>query len=223
MYVLQSRGLYGEEEPRTRIEDMAADYIDALRVVQPQGPYLLAGHSMGGVIAFEMSQQLQQQGEQVALLALIDSWAPVYIPEQDDATLLVQFAHELGLPITRDELLQRHPDEQLSYVVEQAQLAHVLPPGVGIDQARRLLHIYKNNVRAIRSYAPQVNPCRITLFRSSEHLTETRNPATGWTSLTVQEMEIYDVPGNHFSMNREPHVRILAERLQNCINQTSTE
>jgi amino acid adenylation domain-containing protein len=223
VYGLQARGLYAEEEPHTRIEDMAADYIDALRVVQPQGPYLLAGHSMGGVIAFEMSQQLQHLGEEVALLALIDSWAPVYIPEQDDATLLVQFAHEHDLPISADELLQRLPDEQLTYLVEQAQLAHVLPPGVGIDHARRLLHVYKNNVRAIRSYLPQLNPCRITLFRSSEHLTETRDPASGWTSLTVREMEIYDVPGNHFSMNREPHVRILAERLQNRINQTSTE
>jgi amino acid adenylation domain-containing protein len=223
VYGLQARGLYGEDEPHTRIEDMAADYIEALRVVQPQGPYLLAGHSMGGVIAFEMSRQLQHLGEEVALLALMDSWAPVYIPEQDDATLLVQFAQEHALPIIADDLLQRPPDEQLTYLVEQAQLAHVLPPGVGIEQARRLLHVYKNNVRAIRSYLPQLNPCRITLFRSSEHLTETRDPASGWASLTVAEMEIYDVPGNHFSMNREPHVRILAERLQNCINQTSTE
>ncbi|HEU4507241.1 MAG TPA: amino acid adenylation domain-containing protein [Pyrinomonadaceae bacterium] len=223
VYGLQARGLYAEEEPHTRIEDMAAEYMEALRVVQPHGPYLLAGHSMGGVIAFEMSQQLQQQGEQVALLALIDSWAPVYIPEHDDATLLVQFARELGLSITRDELQQRQPDEQLTYVVEQAQLAHVLPPGVGLEQARRLLHVYKNNARAIRSYAPRLNPCLITLFRASEHLTKTRDPATGWTSLTVHELEIYDVPGNHFSMNREPHVRVLAERLQNCIHQTSTE
>ncbi len=202
---------------------MAADYIEALRVVQPQGPYLLAGHSMGGVIAFEMSQQLQQQGQEVALLALMDSWAPVHIPEQDDAMLLVQFAQEHGLRISADELLQRHPDEQLTYLVEQAHVARVLPPGVGIEQARRLLHIYKNNVRAIRSYLPQLNPCRITLFRASEHLTETRDPASGWSGLTVQEMKIYDVPGNHCSMNLEPHVRILAERLQNCINQTSTE
>jgi aspartate racemase len=222
-YGLQARGLHAGEEPHTRIEDMAADYIEALRVVQPQGPYLLAGHSMGGIIAFEMSQQLQQQGQEVALLALIDSWAPVHIPEADDAMLLAHFAQERGLPITVDEILQRHPDEQLTYLVEQAQMAHVLPPGVGIEQARRLLCLYKNNARAIRSYVPQLNQCRLTFFRASEHLTETRDPASGWSSLTVQEMEIYDVPGDHLNMIREPHVRILAERLQNYIDQTSRE
>jgi thioesterase domain-containing protein len=178
---------------------------------------------MGGVIAFEMSQQLQQQGQEVALLALMDSWAPVCIPEQDDAMLLVQFAQELGVPITTEEFLQVDPDDQLTYFVEQARLANALPPGVGIEQARRLLNVYKNNYRAIRSYSPQLNQCRITLFRASEHLTETHDPAPAWNNLTAQGMEIYDVPGNHLTMNREPHVRILAERLQNCIYQTSTE
>jgi thioesterase domain-containing protein/acyl carrier protein len=224
VYGLQARGLYADEEPHTRIEEMAADYIEALRAVQPQGPYLLAGHSMGGVIAFEMSQQLQTHGQEVALLALMDSWAPVYIPEHDDVMLLVQFAQELNLPVTTDDLSHRHPDEQLTYMVEQAQLAHALPPGVGIEQARRLLHLYKNNVRAIRSYVPQLNQCRITLFRSSEQLTGTSlDPASGWRSLTAQELEIHDVPGNHVTMNIEPHVKTLAERLQNCIDQITTE
>ncbi|HEX6046470.1 MAG TPA: amino acid adenylation domain-containing protein, partial [Pyrinomonadaceae bacterium] len=224
VYGFQSRGLYAEEQPHTRIEDMAAEYIKELRVVQPEGPYLLAGHSMGGVIAFEMSRQLQQQGQEIALLALMDSWAPVCLPEaRDDAALLVQFANELGLPITTEDLQQVHPDEQLSYFLEQARLAHAIPPGVGIEQARRILHVYKTNYRAILNYLPQLNPCRITLFRASERLTETHDPAPGWISLTVPEMQIYDVPGTHSSMTREPNVRILAERLQNCINQTSTE
>ncbi len=223
VYGLQARGLFTEEESGSRIEEMAADYVKALRVVQPNGPYLLGGHSVGGVIAFEMSQQLQKRGQEVALLALMDSWAPAHIPEQDDVMLLAQFAQELHLPISTDELLQRHPDEQLTYLLEQAQLAHALPPDLGIQQARRLFHVYKNNARAIRSYVPQLNQCRITLFRAAEQLTGTHDPASGWRSLTAQEMSIYDVPGNHFTMNREPHVRTLAERLQNCINQATTE
>ncbi|NJR75191.1 MAG: hypothetical protein HC773_19260 [Scytonema sp. CRU_2_7] len=72
-YGLQSLGLYGESQPYTRIEDMAAYYIEELRVVQPQGPYLLGGWSMGGIVAFEMATQLQKQGDKVALLALLDS------------------------------------------------------------------------------------------------------------------------------------------------------
>ncbi|HEX2524309.1 MAG TPA: amino acid adenylation domain-containing protein, partial [Terriglobia bacterium] len=72
-YGLQARGLEEGEEPHTRIEDMAADYIKALRTVQPIGPYLLGGWSMGGLVAFEMAQQLHAQGEGVDLLALLDA------------------------------------------------------------------------------------------------------------------------------------------------------
>ena len=66
-YGLQARGLEDGQEPHARIEDMAAYYIEALRTVQPTGPYLLGGWSMGGVVAFEMAQQLHAQGQQVAL------------------------------------------------------------------------------------------------------------------------------------------------------------
>ncbi|GAX45188.1 amino acid adenylation domain-containing protein [Tolypothrix sp. NIES-4075] len=75
-YGLQPIGLDGET-PLTHIEDMAAHYIEALRKVQPKGPYYLGGWSFGGWIAFEMAQQLQKSGDEVALLAVLDTLAPI--------------------------------------------------------------------------------------------------------------------------------------------------
>src|SRR5262249_37663095 len=75
-YALQARGLMGTQEPHTRIEEMAADYLHAIRAVQESGPYSLGGWSMGGLIAFEMARQLEQQGEQVAAVALFDTLSP---------------------------------------------------------------------------------------------------------------------------------------------------
>ncbi|QIR36060.1 amino acid adenylation domain-containing protein [Tolypothrix sp. PCC 7910] len=75
-YGLQSIGIDGET-PLTRIEDMASHYIEALRSVQPKGPYFLGGWSFGGWVAFEMAQQLQKSGEEVALLAVLDTVAPI--------------------------------------------------------------------------------------------------------------------------------------------------
>ncbi|BAY93738.1 MULTISPECIES: non-ribosomal peptide synthetase [unclassified Tolypothrix] len=75
-YGLQSIGIDGET-PLTRIEDMATHYIEALRSVQPKGPYFLGGWSFGGWVAFEMAQQLQKSGEEVALLAVLDTVAPI--------------------------------------------------------------------------------------------------------------------------------------------------
>jgi amino acid adenylation domain-containing protein len=76
-YGLQPIGLDGKSSPLTRIEDMATHYIEALRRVQPKGPYFLGGWSFGGWVAFEMAQQLQKSGEEVALLALLDTLAPI--------------------------------------------------------------------------------------------------------------------------------------------------
>ncbi|MCC5645521.1 amino acid adenylation domain-containing protein [Nostoc sp. CHAB 5824] len=75
-YGLQPIGIDGET-PLTRIEDMASHYIEALRSVQPKGPYFLGGWSFGGWVAFEMARQLQNSGEEVALLAVLDTVAPI--------------------------------------------------------------------------------------------------------------------------------------------------
>ena len=75
-YGLQPIGIDGET-PLNRIEDMATHYIEALRSVQPKGPYFIGGWSFGGWVAFEMAQQLQNSGEEVALLAVLDTVAPI--------------------------------------------------------------------------------------------------------------------------------------------------
>ncbi|NEU74383.1 amino acid adenylation domain-containing protein [Hassallia byssoidea VB512170] len=75
-YGIQPIGIDGET-PLTHIEEMAAHYIEALRKVQPKGPYYLGGWSFGGLVAFEMAQQLQKSGDEVALLAVLDTLAPI--------------------------------------------------------------------------------------------------------------------------------------------------
>lgn len=76
-YGLQDPSLDGKRQPCARVEALAAQYIEAIRLVQPAGPYVLAGLSFGGLVAFEMAQQLRHGGEEVAFLALLDTAAPV--------------------------------------------------------------------------------------------------------------------------------------------------
>jgi amino acid adenylation domain-containing protein len=76
VYGLQSRGLDGKEPPFERIEPMAAHYINEIRRVQPHGPYHLGGTCFGGLVAYEMAQQLREQGEEVSFLMLLESWPP---------------------------------------------------------------------------------------------------------------------------------------------------
>jgi len=74
-YGLQARGLDGKEKPFMRVEEMAAHYIEEIRSIQPQGPYLIGGTCTGGLAAYEIAQQLMAQGEQV-ILAVMESWHP---------------------------------------------------------------------------------------------------------------------------------------------------
>lgn len=76
VYGLEARGIKGKEAPRKTVVTMARDYVEALRRMQPEGPYRLVGYAQGGVIVYEMAQQLLQSGETVEKMVLLDAYAP---------------------------------------------------------------------------------------------------------------------------------------------------
>ncbi len=81
VYGFQARGLDGKQPMLSSVEAMAAHYLDELREFQPAGPYFLGGSSFGGLVAYEMAQQLLALGERVAIVALFDTFGPGY-PKQ---------------------------------------------------------------------------------------------------------------------------------------------
>ncbi|MDJ1181649.1 amino acid adenylation domain-containing protein [Roseofilum sp. BLCC_M143] len=222
LYGLQSPGLSGEKEPLTKIEEMAAIYIEALQEIQPAGPYYLGGWSMGGVVAWEMARQLQLQGQEVALVALIDSYAPNAISEiekTDEATLANSLAADLGgmfgleLPISADDIQQLQPEEQLQHIFAIAKRRNLLPPEVGIEQMRKLFEVFKANRVAVANYQPQPYSGRVVQFCAS--LPEEDR---GWRSLVTGELEVFVIPGDHYGMMRQPHVGVLAQKLGACLS-----
>ena len=234
-YGLQALGLDDEVEPYTRIEEIAARHIEALQSIQPQGPYFLGGHSFGGKVAFEISQQLLSSGHQVALLAVLDIPAP--LPNQpirldwDDTQCMVELASLFGrllgkkLEVSYNDLALLAPDEQVNYVVEQLKIINALPSEAGTKQGRGLVKVLKANLQAMANYVPQeVYPTRIAFFRANEvHPWDAatwlsdevlRDSTFGWSQLSMEAVEIHSVPGDHVTMMVEPHVQILAERLR---------
>ncbi len=229
-YGLQSEGLSGERPLHTRIEAMAAEYIRALQTIQPQGPYRLGGWSMGSVVAFEMAQQLRQQGQQVDLLALIDHEAPLshVLGETlanlaDERTLLTAFLKggRLGQELP-PEIAQLDINEQLNYLLEQVRILESTLPQSESLQIHRLFQVFKANVQAVQSYKPQRYPGRIVLFWANDQSTPDQKPVEenssdatqGWGQLSTEPVEVHLVPGNHYTMFDEPHVSTLAERLR---------
>src|SRR5262249_42093032 len=102
-YGIRSRGLRGEPGLPARLEDMAAEYVHAIRRVRPEGPHHLGGGSLGGVGAVEMARQLLDQGQAVGLLALLDTSLPA--AEEEEKT-----GREYGLDLTLEELGRLGPE-----------------------------------------------------------------------------------------------------------------
>ena len=141
---------------------MAAHYLEAIMTIQPEGPYLLGGWSFGGVVAYEMAQQLVAQGRQVGQLLMLDTGVQslkkeaveedegqVEDVEEDDAVLLIKMFGE-ALPISNEDLERFEVHERIEYVLEKAASANLLPPDVDVALARSFLKVYRTNVRAMR-------------------------------------------------------------------------
>jgi amino acid adenylation domain-containing protein len=181
LYGLQAQGLEAGQVPSAQIDEMARHYIEAMRVVQPEGPYLLGGWSVGGVIAFEMARQLQLQEQEVALLALFDSQMPAGKKALlDDVTQLISFAEDLGLDVDDTHaswraLSQMEQDDQLALVLDEAKKSHLLSADFALDDFRRLFNVFKANVGALYDYAPLERYAgKVTLLSASERTEEPR-------------------------------------------------
>jgi thioesterase domain-containing protein len=212
------------------IQGLAALYIAAIRGVQAQGPYHLGGWSMGGVIAYEMARQLQQAGEQVGTLALIESYTPETVqaferdyldknllPGDDGETLLLtMFARELGLDgaeATAASDLTLRLDE----LFEQAKQAGLLPEDIDSAQLHRLFSVFEANVRAMNRYNPgqYQGDVRLLLAGSASRKLDANG---GWAELINGDLSIEAVPGDHYSILRQPNVQFLADKWMDYVN-----
>lgn len=221
-YGLQSLGVDGEREPLLTIEQMAACYLEELRRHVPKGPYFLGGWSLGGVIAFEMAQQLLAHREEVAFLALLDppSLDLTDAPQAlDDSSLVIPFARYLmareDLDSHSDSLNELPFDAQLAYLLDQARRAGALPPGGELFDLHSLFRVFRANVLAEWNYFPRSITIPVTLLQA-EHIPHPRRQRaqTRWREVCVGGLDIDRVPGDHFTMLREPDVKLLADRLR---------
>jgi len=220
VYGLQAQGVDGKQTPRKQVEEMAAHYIQEIRTLQPQGPYLLAGFSFGGWIAYEMAQQLQTQGQKVALLAMFDTRSPNLEPQK------VSFVKSVIMRL--GHLRQIAPTEKWDYL--RIIVRWYLNKDEYKDYLRRQLpeslqnfEVLDANMEASRNYVPSVYPGSITLFRCSIQDPKYSHQHTlGWSEL-VGGVEIYNVPSYHDRILREPHVQALAEKLKISLEKSLTD
>jgi thioesterase domain-containing protein len=216
-YGIQAQGLFNDQPLHTSIEAMAAHYAQAIRTFQPDGPYLIGSWSLGVIIAFELAQQLQAQGQEIALLALLDQGPdlPSGEPEDDAAYLVEVFGKHLTLSL--ESLRQLDPDAQVAHVFSKARKINWITPDVSLPQFRHFIRILRTHTDAWRAYRPNSYQGKITLFRAETQTDDELPLDMGWQALAKGGVEIIDVPGDHISMLQEPMIKILANKVLVCL------
>ncbi|PYV69596.1 MAG: amino acid adenylation protein [Acidobacteria bacterium] len=243
VYGLQSQGLYGRDFPHTDVEKMAAHYVEEMRTVQPHGPYLLSGWCFGGLVAFEMAQQLHRMGEWVDLLAMLNAPStPDYQPlNTDPGPVILPLA--VRLQKHWRELTSLPGAERIKYVSQKLRggliwrrqglrrrvifltfratvpIRHLVYRFY-VQRRRPLPDFLRNscflyiNARAERCYQHHEYPGSTVVFRDQGPYPD---PYLGWGRFVRGQIEAYEIPvsvRDHRGLMQEPAVAILAQKMQ---------
>jgi acetoacetyl-CoA synthetase len=226
VFGLRARALDPRERAHETIEEMAEDYVEHVRRTQPRGPYFLAGYSFGGLIAFEMARRLRAAGDAVAFVGLLDTnvhedCLPPFERWRFRALRLLHHASmRLGAPPSRTlARLQHSLRSGIEARLQATCSAASTPTSLGTDQLTGTMAYLEGLAwHAFGAYRPQAYDGPVTFFRASRRPPDYCYPIPVWSALTGGRLQICDVPGDHFTMIREPYVETLADCLAQRID-----
>jgi acyl transferase domain-containing protein/thioesterase domain-containing protein len=232
VYGLQSAGLDGTSSVDGNIVHVARKYVEEIRTVQPEGPYMLGGYCLGGLIAMEMARQLTQDGQSIGLLAMIENfnirsvkWPlplhvrllnrfylnPYYhllnILEADGESRMAFFRQKLNVEIARAKVESR-------VLWSRARRALNLP----VDEEFHHLKIADVWDRALEEHEVVPYPGEITLFTTERTLMGMSAPQDGWAGLALGGIREFKMPFSPKASMTEPYVRMVAQRIRACID-----
>lgn len=231
VYGLQAPGLDPGSVPLRTVDELADVFVEAIRSMQARGPYHIVGYCAGSITALAVAERLRAAGQEVALLAAIDGGPPApptgpvtHAGEVDTASW---FAWELGVAADRE--LDIDPDELrlpggealtgealAEAVLARAVAADVLPPDTSTAALSRLLATFDAFVRGVVDYRAGAYPGPVVVLRAAEEPCASEAVAR-WDSVATGDFRAYDVPGNHYTLLRSPHVEVLAAALTEAL------
>lgn len=210
------------DAPPNEVKALATHYIQQMQTVQPQGPYHLAGLSFGGTIAFEMAQQLQVQGQEVALLALLDTFAPSTVVRKSPMHSRFAAYFKRLSEMTLTQALNKLREEWLEQTLKYPALAEVYQWGYRrcdrpFPEAFQDILYARQNLDASSVYVPEIYRGRIVLMRARDQRISIKfdaDPRSGWSEVAAEGVKVHEIPGDHTGMLQEPNVRVLAKAFQ---------
>jgi len=238
LYMLFNQSQDGTPAKYRTVEDIATQYIQEIRTVQAEGPYFLAGYSFGGLVVYEMAQQLLQQDQTIAFLGLVDPTCPsdtVAVPTVSERLKRIvkteDFTGEAKLErrVKKFRLILNRLSSSFKWRFKGMRsrsfwadrlkntacrfyftLDWPLPPSL------RGWYRTVVNQQAAQQYTPQTYPGDITVFQTSPR------PKKYWSQLCQNNIESHDILGKHLEVVREPHAQAFLSTFMNCLDTSQT-
>jgi acetoacetyl-CoA synthetase len=224
IYAIQAKGVDGADVPHERVEDMAQFYLDAVREVQPHGPYFLAGYSFGGLVALEMAQRLSNEGETIGFLGMLDTYPhPRFWPLACRVSVLARLAkrHAVALMDMAFGDVVPFLKERFARLSTYFGAGSANPRNAGTSRSSQpsLQLVFDYADVAWTHYRPRFYRGNVTFLRAEFCLRFPDDPFAMWSRL-VQKLDVHSVPGDHLGMVRE-QVDDLASRLSACLREAA--
>jgi amino acid adenylation domain-containing protein len=228
---LQPLGLDGETPPYTKVEDLAKHYLDEIKHQGHQLPQIVAGHSFGGLVAFEMAAQLKKTGNAPQVLVLIDTPAPhFFLPTGQDwsesqwlaqVSEIISHLYNVDAIISAKTFSALGHESQLIMLQQKLIKTGVLPEQNDVSFLRGFIEVYKANLCVDYSPPKLITNTRVLLLRSQEqqpeYLTNEQfstvrsSHELGWQTYFGQQVTVREVPGDHLTMMRAPNADVLSK------------
>ncbi|GJQ59806.1 MAG: HAD-IIIC family phosphatase [Candidatus Scalindua sp. AMX11] len=234
VYALQDQNLSGSIVENRTIEEMATQYIQEIKRVQPKGPYYLGGYCFGGVMAMEIAQQLKADGQAIALVVMIQAPAPGYPKSLPGITSLHHLIFQLDdrIILEKERFAKFSSKDKMSYISESVKRGKVIVQSRLRKLSKLLLtrihksnhkhsmtHILevvaRENDKAFNKYCPKQYNGQVVFFTARKQSRRIAyEPSLGWREFTDCDSPIHEIPCNRQDILAEPHIRILAEQLK---------
>jgi thioesterase domain-containing protein/acyl carrier protein len=222
VYALAASGLAEGEKPLASMAELATTYLDAIRQVQPSGPYLLAGWSLGGMIAYEIAHRLLSSGKAVHFVGMIDTSSPAMRarllaehPIKSDAcrALLtwiidVNLVADARLHPAFNELMDLARQADLDAMLAVCKREALVPSHLDPAQVMRTLSLYQSSAKAADDYRALPAKAPVTYFAADR--AEGDDLTLGWNELLGKHLRVSRIGGSHLSIVRPPYIEKLA-------------
>ena len=223
IFGLQAQGIDGRDLPLNNIETMATTYIDAIREAYPTGAFYLAGWSLGGLIALEMAHQLGMSGRETPIVIMFDTQADwIYKPleerKQKTRSQLILEYFSRALDLSYEAIKSMNKGKQILYIVKQLREADAQVDGISLLEWLDLFSVYEQGNLAVHHYVAKPYFGKVVNFYALDSFLKHPTEFVKWHAVIGKDVEVELVTGDHQNMFSEPHVQMLATKLETYLS-----